>query len=412
MIYLPISLVCGVIGVGKLLELLRGFKDYLLVITLSSFAGTVAFAAMSPVVWHALGAMSGIPALGSFIAYLSIFGFAALHHILVLMWGRDNGAIAVSRLSGRIRTLGFFYALNAVGMTVFFFHASTGPASPSPWSFDVECADIPGILAFLCLYACGCLFAQWDSARECWKCADFLVTNASPSVETVRGLRWLSIGNMFIGLSFVPKAVGFLAAAAGHHELDILDTASPLIGSFGALFNQVGYLGTVFGTWARERSDLRALRPLWDLVVPENADHLAQPGAALFGVRFHLFRRVIEILDALVNLRPWMVPETAERVRAAARKQGLSEEESDATATAAMVLDAVSRKQRNESPRQTPLVQLLPPVEPTRERERLVRVARALHAPVVRLATAAAQAPGNGFHTVGRSRLPGSNGPA
>ncbi|GAA1886791.1 MAB_1171c family putative transporter [Streptantibioticus ferralitis] len=394
--YLPIAVISGVIGFSKLRELLRSFRDYLLVITISSYMGVTAFLSMSPLVWHPLGNVSGIPALGSFVAYLSIFGYAAFHHILVLMWGRDSGVITASRLFRKTRALGIVYALIAIGMTVSFLMANTGPAEP--WSFDVDLAHDSGILAFLCLYAGGCLFALWRAARECSKCADYLVDNGSQSVESIRGLRWLSIGTWFIWLSFVPKAIGFLAAAAGHRELDALDTTSPLIGSFGALFNQAGYLGPAIGAWLRERRDLRALRPLWNLVVPENAVHLVRPGvlAETFGtgVRFHLFRRIIEISDALVLLRPWMAPEPAERVRAAAVRQGLSQEEEDAAATAAMVLDAVSRKRRDEPAQPTPIAQrLLPHVDPAMERERLVRMARALDAPVVRSVSAGTSDP-------------------
>jgi hypothetical protein len=390
LIYVPIAVISGVIGCSKLRELLRGFRDYLMVITISSYMGVTAFLSMSPVVWHPLGRVSGVPALGSFTAYLSIFGYAAFHHILVLMWGRDSGAITASRLSRKTRVLGVGYALIASGMTVCFLTAHTGPARP--WSFDVDLAHDPAILAFLCLYAGGCLFALWNAARECAKCADHLLDNGSQSVETIRGLRWLSIGTVFIWLSFVPKAIGFLAAAAGHRELDALDTTSPLIGSFGALFNQAGYLGPAISAWLRERRDLRALRPLWNLVVPENAVHLARPGvfAETFGVgvRFHMFRRVIEISDALVLLRPWMDAAPAERVRAAAARQGLTEDETEAAAAVAVVVDAVHRKRRDEPAQRTAAAQqLLPHVAPTMERERLVRMARALDAPVLRSAS-------------------------
>ena len=399
MIYLPIAFISGVIGCSKLRELLRSFRDYLLIITISSYMGVTAFVSMSPVAWHLLGEASGIPALGSFIAYLSIFGYAAFHHILVLMWGRESGAITASRLTRKTRVLSVVYALIATGMAVSFLTARTGPAKP--WSFDVDLAHDPGILTFLCLYAGGCAFALWNAAWECAKCADHLVDNGSHSVETIRGLRWLSIGTLLIWLSFVPKAVGFLAAAAGHHELDAVDTTSPLIGSFGALFNQAGYLGPAISAWLRERRDLRALRPLWNLVVPENAVHLVRPGvfAETFGVgvRFHLFRRVIEISDALVLLRPWMDVAPAERARAAAGERGLAEEETDAAVAAAVVLDAVSRKRRDEPAQQAAIAQqLLPHVAPAMERERLVQMARALDGAVVRSATVGTSDPRSG----------------
>jgi hypothetical protein len=155
-------------------------------------------------------------------------------------------------------------------------------------------------------------------------------------------------------------------------------------------------VGRLSGAW-HWSTDLRRhqrLRPLWQALyhaAPEIA--LVPPAPALLdaidprNVPFRLYRRVIEIRDGQLAVRPYAHPAAYELATRLSRQAGLVDDALDATVEAAVLSTAIIAKAAD---RQCPPSCDLPPI-PTRDHPHLVgeiswltKVAHALHgSPIV-----------------------------
>jgi hypothetical protein len=103
--------------------------------------------------------------------------------------------------------------------------------------------------------------------------------------------------------------------------------------------------------WLVRWISYRALTPLWsalvdafDMVVLLPHSSILRARAAGFSLEFLLYRRMTEISDALLLLRPYLDPGVADRARGEARSRGLSEEEVDAVVQAASIAAALEAR--------------------------------------------------------------------
>jgi diguanylate cyclase (GGDEF)-like protein len=95
-----------------------------------------------------------------------------------------------------------------------------------------------------------------------------------------------------------------------------------------------------WAAWAR-------LRPLWALLVEAAPDvKLSTPPGTRFSARYHLHRRVIEIRDAELALRPFWDSRAVREAADAACRAGLSQDERDAAIEAVMIVTALDARRR------------------------------------------------------------------
>jgi hypothetical protein len=140
------------------------------------------------------------------------------------------------------------------------------------------------------------------------------------------------------------------------------------------------------------------LRPLWASLV-EAAPHVrlpAQPGTR-FSARYRLHRRVVEIRDAELALRPFRDGRAARAAADAARRAGLPPHEHDAAVEAVLIVTALGAHRRGDQARECAHGEHIVS-EPRNglesETARLLLVGRAVRrSPVVRQAAAAAGRP-------------------
>jgi hypothetical protein len=141
------------------------------------------------------------------------------------------------------------------------------------------------------------------------------------------------------------------------------------------------------------------LRPLWSALLQAVPDVELPAGQRCWrGVRWRLLRRVIEIRDAELALRPYWRADVAERAVAAARAATLSPELEQAVVEAAVIMDAVSARLRGmpPSPGPVPVHRVCATAGDDLHSEvaRLVQVARIIRrCPAVRELTARAAGP-------------------
>jgi diguanylate cyclase (GGDEF)-like protein len=95
-----------------------------------------------------------------------------------------------------------------------------------------------------------------------------------------------------------------------------------------------------WAAWAR-------LRPLWALLMEAAPDvKLSAPPGTRLSAQYHLHRRVIEIRDAELALRPFWDSRAAAEAADATCRAGLSQDERDAAVEAVMIVTALDARRR------------------------------------------------------------------
>jgi hypothetical protein len=131
------------------------------------------------------------------------------------------------------------------------------------------------------------------------------------------------------------------------------------------------------------------LRPLWAALM-QAVPHVELPAGqtSRLGIRWRLLRRVVEIRDAELALRPYWRPDVAARASATTRSAGLSAELQAAIVEAAVVMDAADARIRGLPPAREPVRENLWPTagdDLHSEVARLVTVSRVIRrCPILR----------------------------
>ncbi|MFR9770446.1 MAB_1171c family putative transporter [Nocardia sp. SC052] len=262
----------------------------------------IGFEAAVPRTYTWIDDVSGVPNLASLVVYGAIAG-AVLAQVVwtgFMVAEREPDASAARRVLVPP-------VLVPVVLAALFTAAPVHDES-HPTDFDDHYAKVPLAVAFLGVY-----LTVYSAAliRIIVLCRRWM--GEVDRIWLRRGLRLLALGSaVALGYS-VGKVIAIGAAWAGI-DLRLLNTdIAPAFASLGATVMLVGYLCPSLGPWllhttARLRA-LPRLRPLW-LALREVDPELAHPpdrrGTA---ARDRVYRRVIEIRDWLLRLRPHLSAE-------------------------------------------------------------------------------------------------------
>jgi hypothetical protein len=171
------------------------------------------------------------------------------------------------------------------------------------------------------------------------------------------------------------------AFAAGHAALAVL-CALPLVIILHVGLRRAQLLAGTWAAWVR-------LRPLWAMLLDGAPDVRLppEPGTRL-AARYRLHRRVIEIRDAQLVLRPFRDSRAAAEAADAALLAGLPQDERDAVIEAAIIVSALGARRNGTAPASHADAGqglLEPGNDLESEAGRLLRVSRAVrHSPIVR----------------------------
>ncbi|MGW2652064.1 MAB_1171c family putative transporter [Streptomyces sp. NPDC001478] len=398
-VYLCITAITFLIGCWKALALLRDSTPTLALTTAMFLCASVVYLLASPAGYTALGNAVGWPSFATLPVYIGIMSCFAFLHLITFLWSpelRQTPAVlhrAVARWS-------VAYAISAALMIVFFTAADLS-APADPLRFNTEFADEPQVLLFLGVFLATLSSGTLNTYRRCRR-----MQLDDPRLQ--HSLRVFGIAMLGIFGYVVCSAPAIVFAAAGYHGLDAVGVFGSTFGAVGTVIMCYGLSGSALGAWLRERRDTRALQPLWDLVVADVDSDLAFSMSSArnhplaWNTGFNLHRTVIEILDGIRSVRPWVSKEAAEAVynlyalQATSRGPSASTLDIEAAATAAALRDAVDQLQaawhkwsiearagRPKPPEGT--VNDLPGdgTRASDERKRLLRVAQALNDPLV-----------------------------
>ncbi|MFI6029428.1 MAB_1171c family putative transporter [Amycolatopsis magusensis] len=247
----------------------------------------------------------------------------------------------------------------------------------------------PVILTYFSLYLG---YLSWSLGRFVWLMHRYTTTHqAQPLMRHGFQLTVLGAG---IGLFWVLwQITGLVAAAAGHHVApdaisDVLAGAAVVTGAAGATLASWMPVVLALPRWLRAELAHRRLRMMWSellTAVPHVAFDAAGVTTALRRAEraeYKLYRRIVEIRDAELALRPHAPPEARSKIQAAAEAHGAGEPEVlIEAAELGIALDARQTKQRRPAcpAPPVPAERLVEPPDLLREAAWLARVSTALH---------------------------------
>ncbi|GDY30484.1 MAB_1171c family putative transporter [Gandjariella thermophila] len=353
------------------------------------------FTVSTPAVSAALDAILGLPNVAAFCIHMSVVAYSFAVQAMLLFWTYPP-ALARLRVRRRLLVLGPVLAT----MVTLFVLAG---ARERYRDFLLDNAGRPLVTAYLLFYVVTLAVALVVTARMSWQ---FARLAGRPWLR--RGLRLNTVGAI-TALGYCAVRVADVVGTWAGANPGAWEFLVPLFAGAGTLVTICGLTLPAWGPrlsalyrWVREYRTYHRLYPLWAALyraVPAIALH---PPASRLADRLsvrdldlRLYRRVIEIHDGRLALRPWFDPDVAATAERQARLAGLTGEELAATVEAAK-LAAALRARAAGRPTHAPAAPAADPAgrsDLRGETDRLVRVATAFRrSPVV--AAAARAEPG------------------
>jgi hypothetical protein len=178
-----------------------------------------------------------------------------------------------------------------------------------------------------------------------------------------RGLRLMAVGGM---LAIAYNLVRLASVVALRLDLAVPDGAQPVAALFASSTISVFIVGSTMPAWGPKLHRLRAyrqLRPLW-LALSQAAPEvvLDPPSSRYLGrwrirdLDFRLYRRIIEIRDSRLALRPYLDQDVAATARRLGQEASLEGDALRATVEASVLAGAIRAKARGRPAKAHPRI--------------------------------------------------------
>lgn len=357
---------------------------------LSLFLEALALTVLLPPLYRGLDWLLGVPNAARLVG--DGLGVVASWTIQALLLHVNYPAERAHPLARRV---GWGIAVAVVVMACCF---ALAPAQPEDPAFSGHYEHTPFMAEYRLVFLACLAVAMTNVARLSWRYA----TIADRAALRV-GLRVVAVAGV-IGLGYTANEA--LRVAAGRVGFtDPVPQPTAVSQMLIAGFMSLGLVGTtmpawgpclgipVLVDWLRRYRAVRCLYPLWrDL-------RRAYPAIALYptpspfvdlvtwrDLRFRLYRRVVEIRDGWLRLRPYRDPRVTEVARALCAAAALSEAETRAVLDAADLATALRAKVQGRLMHHgTPRLEIAGSLDVERETAALERVARCYRrSPIVR----------------------------
>ena len=306
-------------------------------------------------VWNRTDAWTGLPESNTLITMCLVVCYSASQLALLQLWSYAPDR-ARRRVKGTISTV--VVVLTAM-ITLFVHSDSTHHLQQSfkDWyggSVEYE--------AYLFIYLTTYTTAEVEVLRLCRRYAKVM----SPSWLRT-GLITASIGAA-IGLLYSITRLADIAAALADVDISPLESVAEVGAGLGALLVMIGltlhWWGPRISALAQRSQRLIAyirLRPLWASFYALDSsiafDDPRSPGSGrvlgrmrtavrvLSDLEYHVARRVVEIRDGILTLRPYQDPAYAEHARTLFASRGLMHDDLDAAVTAIQIHAALDARE-------------------------------------------------------------------
>ncbi|MER5394041.1 MAB_1171c family putative transporter [Saccharopolyspora sp. NPDC002686] len=203
-------------------------------------------------------------------------------------------------------------------------------------------ADRPAVAAYLTVFS---LYIGWATLAFGWFLRRYISQTDRRWLRA--GLRTIQAGCVASGIWAASKIAAAFRALAGHQP-GILDPIGGACAATCVALVAIGATMPVWGprvalpfAWLRAKRQAQQLRPLWNQLSAELPQIALPAGMIAPNAQFALYRRVVEIRDAQLLLRPYVHPSASGWARRAAEEAGLDERAAHQTAEAARLVTAL-----------------------------------------------------------------------
>ncbi|MBQ1076772.1 hypothetical protein KBX06_27010 [Micromonospora sp. C31] len=338
--------VCAVAGwfaLGYMMRLQRRHPSQArraICIGLGAFAAGITVAI--PPIATEIDRVSGLPNLAKVLSHAGALTISASAENMLLYL-----ALPPAKAAARTRRWVWVTACAFLVMAGLFVYTLT---YDEPVLLTVEYATDPVVTAYLLIFLLLGFFAYcFDITRLCWSFARIC---GRPWLR--RGLRITAVGAAFALLYSTNKIAYLIAYWAGYQPAGERQIAAVLV-TIGALLITIGLTMPAWGPTLRitrrweDFHSYRRLEPLWrDLIAAlpelELDPSLRRPLAAVRDIDYALTRRVAEIRDGRLALRPYLDVGVTALAEQFAEQAGLTTDERRAAVEAAHLACALRRR--------------------------------------------------------------------
>ena len=335
----------------------------------------LALTLLHPAVYEAVNQIAGRPHLARLLAHVcGLLNQGALQVMLLYLLYRPDEA------ARRARTR---YAALAVVLTATVALFVAAPIRSGGFEFTAVYARMPLVAAYLLVFLGYLAYCLYDIGR-----LSLRYSRQALSRSLRVGLQLIAAGSVVGVLYTVDKAAYVGLRLLGVRVPDFESVLSPVLITISVVLVVVGLTVPAWGpqlgsavTALRNHALYRALHPLWrDVTAVAPAIPVPPPPLAHLDER--LYRRVIEVRDGLLALRPYHDTAAAQSARELAWQVGLAGRDLDAVVDAAAVTAALrAKRERRRTGNQLPIVDAPPVDDLTVEAAWLARVSRAYARP-------------------------------
>jgi hypothetical protein len=297
----------------------------------------VSYLVAAPFLYHRFNALLGIPNVGTVAVYwgVMVFAFCAIAFLAGVVHSREAAKT-------RLWLWGAGYATAMILMAVLFALAPVEVEAEGSTGFDKMYADSPYVPWFLAVFNLSFAVGLIAIGPYCWRWSK--ITDRR---WLKKGLPWIAVASL-CGLFYVIPKIVYIVLRQFGTDVDLLNTWAPL----GAMAASVCYItGFVIcamgpaGDFTTRWKAYQAIYPMWTALMEPFPDLVLAstrgPKDPRLAIRPHrlktlLYRRIVEIRDARLRLRPWFDPaihgadaaaiEAAQLKAALAKRAGGAEE--------------------------------------------------------------------------------------
>jgi hypothetical protein len=325
------------------------------ILWLTFLALAVAATFFVPAVHFAAGRATGVANIAEPIARSAVLAAAFSAQNLLLHLALPTGP---SRRARRWRWL--VLACTTAVLWTFFVLA---PVDTATSMFTRDFGSSPYVIAYLAVFLVYLGFALVDVIRQCRR------YGTAAEGPLASGLRLIALGCL-LGLGYVGTKATFLVTLAldapgdGSAESTLARTLAVSAGALvalGCVSPALGALAASALSWLRAYRTHWRLYALWAAMYSVSPEIALDPASSrlrdalrLRDVAFRLYRRVIEIRDGRLALRPFLDEAIAHDSMGMAMRRGLRGDEADAAAEAVLLATAI-RAQRAGARAEHPL---------------------------------------------------------
>lgn len=312
----------------------------------------LSFLSAAPVVYQWIDRQLGVPNFAVIIVYGGVMTFPTfLAAFLMLVVGGPQ------YFYGRRQwTLFGTYLAALVTMIVLFAAADVDVEAEGSTGFDKLYAGQPGAAWFLMIYQAYFALGMVATGPYWWR-----LSRKTDDRWIRRGMPFVAAGSLLLLGYGIPKIIYVILRQRGI-DADVLNTWAPLASVMAAALIIIGFMLCALGPVSAYRRRWRAYQviyPLWQYILQPFPDLVlnglegpADPRLAVFPQRLKtlLYRRIMEIRDARLRLKPYFEAQVAEQARQTAQAAGLSEIDCDAATEAALLHAALAAVAAGQPP--------------------------------------------------------------